>query len=244
MGFLVQILLAAGALSMAEAGLGSGGWPAELGILLLPLPHLVSLAARRAGEAGRFRRAARWIRLGSLLPPLAYAALVLQTDWLARVRSWTGAGLDLDGWPELALGLAFAPYVLYQLSGIHADARAHDPRPDIRKRVLRFQVRMFLSALMPLVLYLVLTVGVGLVPGWRAHVENVGLFHALFIAGLMVVLGLSHLHTQETIGSFSRQNMRKEGPRNGWACWEGLGTVLVCPRSASGVCSGDGRLTR
>lgn len=191
MGFLVQILLAAGALSMAEAGLGSGGWPAELGILLLPLPHLVSLAARRAGEAGRFRRAARWIRLGSLLPPLAYAALVLQTDWLARVRSWTGAGLDLDGWPELALGLAFAPYVLYQLSGIHADARAHDPRPDIRKRVLRFQVRMFLSALMPLVLYLVLTVGVGLVPGWRAHVENVGLFHALFIAGLMVVLGLS-----------------------------------------------------
>ena len=190
MGYLFHILLAVAALWAGEVGLGRELAAAEVGAGVFVLPYLASWFAHRSGERGHFRSAALWTRMAGLAPVLAYALFLLGTDWLRLVREWTGAELDPGSWPELALALVFAPYVLAQLLGIHAEARLQDSRAGVRRRVFVFQARMFAAALLPLLLYTLTSVAVGWVPGWPEHIEQVALYYTLFVALLLGAMAL------------------------------------------------------
>lgn len=172
----------------AQAGLALADWSAWWGLCLLAAPHLCAVLAHRIGQRGRFRLAGWLARLLSLSAPAAFAALLLSTDWLERVRGWTGARLDMDSWPEFALFLAFAPYPLLQGLAVHADVRQHTPSGSLRRRALRFQLRMLVSALAPLAMYAGVTSLVGVVEVVRVQVQEVALVHASFVTLLLASL--------------------------------------------------------
>jgi len=106
MGYLLHILLAVAAQGAAESGVSLADLPAALGLVLLPVPLLFGLSLRRAAVKGRFGLAARLARALHLLAPVLFAGLTLGTDWVQRVRDWTGAELNLFSWPEASLALA------------------------------------------------------------------------------------------------------------------------------------------
>lgn len=189
MGFLVPILLAAGVLTLGQANLVSGlELPAAVP-LVAGLPYVLANMARRCGVAGSFRLAAILGRVASLGGVIAYGAAVWGLGWVSSVRRWTGAALGLDSWPEGALLLAFAPFLVFQLGAIDAEVRTMQPPGPARRRSFQFQVRMFLSALMPLMLYVLASIVVGWSASMRAHVEWVELVGALFVAAMLATLG-------------------------------------------------------
>jgi Zn-dependent protease with chaperone function len=187
-GFLFHILLAVFAMGAAQAGMGLAEVPAWWGLGLLLGPHLCAGLAGRLGQAGRFQTAGLLARLLSVSAPLAFGVLLLATDWLARVRGWTGARLDIDSWPEFALFLAFAPYPLLQAVAVHAEVRHHTPPGSMRRRAFQFQLRMLVSALAPLALYAGVTALVGLVEVVRVQVQEVALVNASFVVLLLASL--------------------------------------------------------
>lgn len=191
MGYLLHILLAVVAQAAGEADLAFAAAAPWWGAALLAVPHVLAARARSATLAGRFAAAGRRHRLLWLSPPLCFALFVLGTDWVGRVRAWTGAELRLTSWPEPALMLAFLPYVVLQLVGIDAEARVHEPRPRERRRLVAFQCRLFASSLLPLFFYVAVATAAGWRPEWRAHVEQVGLFHAAFVGLLLGALALA-----------------------------------------------------
>lgn len=203
MGYLLHILLAVAAQATAESGVSFADLPSAFGLVLLPVPWLFAQRLRRAALAGRFGRAARQARLLHLLAPVLFACLTLGTDWVQRVRGWTGAELDPFGWPEASLVLAFAPYVVLQVVVLHAEALAHEQGVAARRRRVVFQSRMFLSSLVPLGLYVLLSAAVGWVPGWKENVQEVALINAGFMTALLTVLALSLptilTHTWDTV---------------------------------------------
>jgi Zn-dependent protease with chaperone function len=150
----------------------------------------LSGAARRLAVGGRFAAAGLAARLAGVGAPLAYLAAVYGCGWVDSVRRWTGAELDLDSWPGVALVPAFLPYVALQLASIHAEARAATPPGATRRRLFQFQARMFASVLAPLGLYALVTVALGWNEVWRAHVEHVELINAGFVVVLLGGLAL------------------------------------------------------
>lgn len=189
MGFLVPILLAAGVLALGQAGKISGlELPAAVP-LLAALPYALAEFTRRRAMKGSFRVAALLSRFSSLGGVLAYWCAVWGLGWLQSVRRWMGQSLGLDDWPQAGLLLAFAPFVVFQLATIDAEVRTTQPPGRGRRRSFVFQGRMFLSALTPLALYVLVSVFIGLSPWLQAHVEWVDLIGAIFVAGLLAVLG-------------------------------------------------------
>ncbi|MFT7677733.1 MAG: Zn-dependent protease with chaperone function [Planctomycetota bacterium] len=189
MGFLVQILLAIGVQALGLAGFVSGLEMPMAVPLVLGVPYVLANAARRAGLSGKFRLGALLARISSLGGVLAYGVAVCGLGWVQSVRRWTGDQLALEGWPEPGLLLCFAPFVLLQLAAIDAEVRTMQPPGPTRQRLVRFQWRMFLSALMPLLLYLVVSIALGWSETLRVYVEWVGLAGALFASVLLVLLG-------------------------------------------------------
>ncbi len=189
MGFLVPILLAAGVLALGQTEKISGlELPAAVP-LLAALPYALAEITRRRAMKGSFRVAAMLSRFSSLGGVLAYWFAVWGLGWLQSVRRWTGQPLGLDDWPQAGLLLAFAPFVVFQLGAIDAEVRTTQPPGPGRRRSFVFQGRMFLSALTPLALYVLVSVFIGLSPWVQAHVEWVDLIGAIFVAGLLAVLG-------------------------------------------------------
>lgn len=189
MGFLAQILLAVGVQALGLAGLGSGLEIPLAVPLVVGIPYVLANMARRAGTRGAFRLAAVLGRVASLGGVLAFGVVVCGLGWVQSVRRWSGDSLALEGWPEPGLLLCFAPFVALQLATIDAELRTMQPPGPTRERLLRFQRRMFLSALMPLVLYLVVSIGLGWSETLRVYVEWVGLAGALFATLLLILLG-------------------------------------------------------
>lgn len=189
MGFLVQILLAVGVQALGLAGFGSGLEVPLAVPLAVVLPYVLASLARLAGTRGAFRLAAVLGRIASLGGVLAFGVVVCGFGWVQSVRGWTGNSLALEGWPEPGLLLCFAPFVVLQLAAIDAELRAIQPAGPTRERLLRFQGRMFLSALLPLVLYLVVSIGLGWSETLRVYVEWIGLAGALFATLLLIMLG-------------------------------------------------------
>jgi len=190
MGYLFHILLAVGVQAIGEADMGLG-FEFPLGLaMLLCVPHLLGVRARRLGRAGQFARAARVLRLLQHSAPFLHLVAVAGLGWVDSVRGWTGARLDLFGWPEPAMLLALAPYVVFELLAIDAHPRANDfPHAD-RRNIRAFQVRMFLSGLLPLFLYLAVAWGIGANDSIRVHIERVAIWNAVFVVSMLLVLAL------------------------------------------------------
>lgn len=184
MGYLLPILLALGSLALDEVdGLPLARVPWAVAALA-PVPYLISALERRCALSGSFRWAALWGRLGRLAPVLMQYLALGAFGWGASLEVWLGRELSLLSWPELPLLAALAPFVVFTLLSIDADARGNRNRATDRRELRSFQMRMFASGLGPIVGYLVLTSLLGEWRELRIVVEEVSLWGTLFTLAL------------------------------------------------------------
>lgn len=186
MAYLVHIVLAIAALALAEEGLALELVAPLAIVALLPLAHAFVRIERKLVISGRFVAAARVYGLIGALPVVQYALAVLVFGWGASIESWTGSPIDLLGWPGPRALLALAPFVVFVALSIDARARAVDSRKDEIASTRRFQLRMFVSSLLPFVLLILASSLVSANDTVRAHVEHVAVWGGVFAAGLLV----------------------------------------------------------
>ncbi len=182
MGSLLPLFLAVALLAGAQMGLGRGA--PELPWMVGPLmvwPAFAARMARRAVRAGGLVSVRRWILVTEASGVAAYFALIFGCDWLGSVRRWTGDPLLPESWPGLALGLALAPFVAFQLAAIDASVRAHGGTATTQRHLRGFQVRMFLAVVAPIAAFVLASAAIALFPWLRAQVEHVGLVWTLFM---------------------------------------------------------------
>jgi Zn-dependent protease with chaperone function len=161
MGYLIQILLALPIQALAEEGLRIEGELPFVVLLLAAVPYVLAALARRASLQGRFTRADRLLTLLWGAPVGLHAIALLVCGWLQTL-------------------------VGYTLLAIDARARALSTRTEEVVRAWRFQGRMLLSSIAPLVLYVLIAWGLGRFEGVRARIDHVQLFGALFAGALML----------------------------------------------------------
>ncbi len=227
MGFLPQLLTAVALLTVAQLGLVQGQASALWGLLLLLAPYVVGRLSRRSMLAGHFRRASLLGRLLGLWSVVGFGVFVLGTNWIALLRQWSGSSLDPESWPELTLIPAFAPFVILQVLCIDAEARVNT-RPGVGRSAARgLALRMFLSTVTPLAVYLGVLGVVGAVPLARTLVEEVDLYHALFLTLLLVgmSLGVPHLianawRTRPLEPGLTSEILGRVAERAGFTCRE------------------------
>lgn len=187
MGYIAQVLIALASLTLPEL-IGATG--AELpGFVpaLFAVPYLLAAATRRVLIAGRFRLGGLLERLLALSPALLQLVAVLGLGWLQTVESWTGLKIDVTGWLGLELLLGLLPFFVVQLCAIDARLRLLDEPREALRSARAFQVRLFLSALVPFIVYLGIASVVALEDAWRVRVEEVALIGAAFSALLLIV---------------------------------------------------------
>lgn len=189
MGYLLNILLAVAALGLADLGWKSAQqWPWMVFVLAC-VPVLLGRALHHLVLKGRFRAADLLGRLLAFSPPACFVLLVAEFGWCEVLERWFGSSGSLIEWPRPTLFVAIAPYVLYQWLAIDARARALWT-PHTGRRWRAFQTRMFLSALLPIGVYVLASIAIGLAPELRTRIEMVALYNALFAAAMLAVLGL------------------------------------------------------
>ena len=182
MGSLLPLFLAVALLAGAQMGLGRGA--PELPWMVGPLmvwPAFAARMARRAVRAGGLVSVRRWILVTEASGVAAYFVLIFGCDWLGSVRRWTGDPLLPESWPGLALGLALAPFIAFQLAAIDASVRAHGGTATTQRHLRGFQVRMFLAVVAPIAAFVLASAVIALFPWLRAQVEHVGLVWTLFM---------------------------------------------------------------
>lgn len=189
MSYVFEILFALATLALPELGLKVGPGRPWAVLLLLGVPFLLALAARRALLGGRFRLGAVLERLLAVSPVLLQALAVLAFGW-PRTLENHGLGMTtLEEWLDLELLPALLPYLCYQLAAIDARARSLVFAPDTPRTLRAFHVRLFLSALLPFVAYLAGSSLIARTPEWRVRFEEVGLLGgvaAVLLAGLFL----------------------------------------------------------
>jgi len=190
MGYLVHILIALAAQGAAEVGLESGARLALVVPLLAFVPPVLGALARRAALRGRFRLAGLVTRALALSPALLHLAALALCGWRLSVSAWLGLDVSLFEWPTLGLLLVLAPFALYTLAAIDAQARLNAERAPVRRSLRRFQARMFLSGLLPVAGYICGASALGLFPELRLNVEEVALWNALFSLAFFGALAL------------------------------------------------------
>lgn len=227
MGYLLQILLALGTFGLADGGFVSGlRWPwAVLALCLLPYA-LLGLATR-GWRRGRFVASARYARLIGAAPVLGSLLALSVCGWKETLEAWLGTPVTLLGWPEPALLLALAPYAAYQLLAIDAAARLADTRRGGRSSLRSLQTRMFLSGLVPVVLYVLAASLVGASDALRVRVEEVALWNAAFstliLVSFVALLPTILRNTWETIplpDGVERRVLTAVAERASFACRE------------------------
>ena len=190
MGYLLHIVLALAALAVAEAT-GAHGLPLPLAALpLAAVPALIGRWTRARAERGDFRVAAVGAQLLFWSPPALNVAAVSLFGWHRAALEWSGAETALLSWPAPGALVSLLPFVVYQLAAIDARARLSARTADGIARIRRFQARMFLSGLVPVVVWLLVAGLVGSAESVRVRVEEVALYNALFAAALLAVFAL------------------------------------------------------
>jgi len=190
MGSLGHVVLALAIVAAAEAGFGDELAPPWVLALFAPLAYVLAHLSERAFLAGRFR-AGEWLHRALLASPVALFALALWAcGWRTAVVSWTGADVSLLAWPDLRVLVLLAPWLLFEMVALHARSRFFVAKPE-RDGWLGFQVRMLLAGLVPVLLYVVAAAIVGASEETRVAVEEIGVFHAAFAGGLLLVLALA-----------------------------------------------------
>lgn len=190
MGSLVALIAALLVHAAAQSGFGvpwhvPNWFPLVCFVAIALLPHSLAgvtqhYVTRNSGRASGHRVARWWMALTESSGVIAFAVLVLAGDWLASVERWTGSSVDLESWPDGALGLSLAPFVLYQLLAIDASVRAHGGTLSMRRHLRAFQVRMFLACLAPITVFIGLSILVAMSPSLRVQIEHVGIASAFF----------------------------------------------------------------
>jgi Zn-dependent protease with chaperone function len=188
--YVFHILFAVASLLLAELGHARGEPRPVLVVFAALVPYVLGFAAHRSLLAGRFRWGALLERLLSLSPILLQACAIVWLGWLATLAR-AGLALDtLDQWPGLELLWALAPYLVYQLAAIDARARCLAFPPDTPGRLRPFQLRLFLSALLPFLAFLAGSSLLARTPEWRVRLEEVGLLSA--VASLLLIVLFFH----------------------------------------------------
>ena len=188
MTYLLHIVVAL-SLVMAEAeGLGLDVQVPWAVAALALVPHALAWLVRKLGIAGHFSMGG-WVLLAlrhSALGCFALAALAL--GWSSSVAQWSGTRFDLRSWPGLEILLVLVPFLAYTLLAIDARVRLLDRRPEQRSDLRRLELRSLFASLLPFVVMIAATAALGLHEPLRVQVEHVGLWSALFAAGLLAVL--------------------------------------------------------
>lgn len=190
MAYLSHILVAIALAALFELRGDPGhGWLGGLAalVLLLPLPHALSLGAARAALSGRWGLARRLALAGTVVAPIAFGG-VLWAGWAELARELDGA--SLLGWPGPALLLLLAPYVLLEALAIDARVRFASLGAGRVQGLRSFQLRLFLAALLPLGAYLALSGAVGSFESLRVRIEELELVGTAYAAGLLVLFAL------------------------------------------------------
>jgi len=186
LGYVFHVLLALAIVALAEAAAPPAALPAWAALALLPVPHGLAWAARRAGTGGRFRAAAALARLFEFAPLLLHGAVCFFFGWVAFAMGATGGAEGVAGaseWPGPGLAVALLPYPLFELAAIDARARATGGSRA-------FNARMLASAFAPLALFALALWPAAAFPAWRAHVDEVALFAFAQVGLTLAVLGL------------------------------------------------------
>ncbi|MEM7519127.1 MAG: hypothetical protein AAF368_19650, partial [Planctomycetota bacterium] len=197
MGYLLHILLAFGALGVASEGwlgtpLSTRAWfvLTTLGCFVVT-PWMLGHLARYSALRGRFKRAGRLAQLVQVSPLLLYPFLLGAGGFYAFVTERLGEPFSLFGWPGLAMPVCLAPWVVMQLAAIDARARLHAAAGEGRSALRNFQMRMLLSSLLPILIYMVLSFAVSRVEGLRVRIEEISLWNAGFSILLLGSIALS-----------------------------------------------------
>ena len=202
MGYLLHILLAIAAQGFAETGAVLPGERPWVLPLLMVVPHTLGWCVRRASLRGAFRRADWTHHVLVWSAPLLHYVAMATSGWLGWVERWTGAPARFLDWPNPTQLIAFAPFVVYGLLAIDARARLGGAHSASIGHLRRFHARMFVSALVPVVLYVLVSWLAGLVPGLRVRVEEVAVWSALFTTvialGFFAILPWVLCNTWET----------------------------------------------
>jgi Zn-dependent protease with chaperone function len=187
MGYLLPILLALGSLLLKEVdGLPLGSWPWAVPAVV-PVPYLLAHLERRLALAGGFRRAAWCARALGLSPVLLQYLALGVFGWQHSLELWLDTELSVLAWPQFALLLVLAPYLLYTLVAIDAEAWHAGPGRRQRAHLRRFQTRMFLAGLGPIVGYILLASALARWEFLRLLVEEVTIWSLTFT----LLLGLA-----------------------------------------------------
>jgi Zn-dependent protease with chaperone function len=187
--YVFPILFALATLALPELGWRSSEEHAWGTYLALLAPYPLAFAAQRALLRGRFRLGSLLERALAGLPVALQALSVSEFGWAMTLVRFGIEPPTLDEWLDLGLLWALAPFAAYQLATIDARARflAFGAESPARQRV--FQLRLFLSALLPLVAYLAGSSLLGSSEVWRVRFEEVGLLGgamAVALVGLFV----------------------------------------------------------
>jgi Zn-dependent protease with chaperone function len=153
------------------------------------VPHLLVKVARRFFLLGHHREGARLLELQRHAPVMLYAFAVFACAWGEQVQRWTGMELFADGlWPRPALLLALAPWFVFELLAVDAQARLRSATRAGIAEARAFELRMRAAALVPLGFMYALCLAVGWNDEWRMRATTVGLVGAAFAAGLLVAM--------------------------------------------------------
>ncbi len=202
MRFLVHILLAVAVMAGGILLEGGGSVHVQWMPALLLLPYGLMGLWRHWAVRRDFRIASIFARISNLSAVIAFGISIGALGWVDYVRVWTGQTLQHDDWPDWGLVVCFAPFVLFQVAAIHAEAWVDRGarRPVLRK--VRVEVRSLFAALAPLVLYMAVSTLCGQSEVWKANIESVELFGAMYFFGITMILGsmmpMLLSHTLET----------------------------------------------
>lgn len=190
MAYLFHITLALGLVVVAAEGFALDGEHPWAVLALALVPHALAWSVRRLGVSGRFMLAGWILALLRISGVVCHGVAVLGLGWLKSASRWNGAPVDVWSWPGIELFFFLAPYVVFSVLAIDARARLRDRRTAEVAEFRRYELRSFFALSSPLVLLLATTSLIAANETLRAYVEHVGLFSALFLVALVLVLAI------------------------------------------------------
>ncbi|MDF1838358.1 MAG: M48 family metallopeptidase [Planctomycetota bacterium] len=187
MKFLVHIILAVMALIVGIVLEDGGVWDVKWMPLLLLLPY-VSVGLWRYWAVRRgFQVSAIVARVAHYSGVIAFAVSTMMLGWVEFVRDWTGQSLGYNDWPDWGMVVCFAPFVVFQVAAIHAEALVDRAKLSPMPRRLRMQVRSLFAAMSPLALYMLISILSARSEVWRVNIESVELFGGLYFLGITML---------------------------------------------------------